>query len=179
MPGTDEIQGGVSRSQPPTSMTPARCPWETSTLPGIRSPWVITSPALRGSARMTAQMRRSRGTSRSCSLRSKQVSIHGSWDRSSPPDPSVERPAARVDCTHAADEFGQVVRKHDRFARVLVCRRSSRQPGLHRPWKRVTRSGFAECDRLGRQEPSASQQLAGCLRLGFEPPPRRCDVPRF
>jgi hypothetical protein len=96
-----------------------------------------------------------------------------------PPTPSAERPTARVDCTHAADELGQVVRKYDRFAWVLVCRRSSGQPGLHRPWKRVTRSGFAECDRLGRQEPSASQQLAGCLGLGFEPPPRRCDVPRF
>jgi hypothetical protein len=80
-------KAGSAGPSPPTSMTPARCPWETSTLPGIRSPWVITSAALRGSARMTAQMRRSRGTSRSCSLRSKQVSIHGSWDRSSPPDP--------------------------------------------------------------------------------------------
>ena len=45
------------------------------------------APALRGSARMTVQMRRRHGTSRSCPLRSKQVAIHASADASSPPRP--------------------------------------------------------------------------------------------
>jgi hypothetical protein len=87
---------GSAGPSPPTSMTPARCPWETSTLPGIRSPWVITSPAFRGSNRRPAQMRRSRGTSRSCPLRSKQVSIQASWDRSSPPRPCPLNALPRV-----------------------------------------------------------------------------------
>jgi hypothetical protein len=76
-----------------------------------------------------------------------------------PPALAVERPAAGVDGPRVPDELGQVVGKQDRFARVLVGRRSPWQPGLHRPWQRVARSGLVERDWLGRREPCASQQL--------------------
>jgi hypothetical protein len=79
-----------------------------------------------------------------------------------PPTPSVERPTTRVDGPHAADELGQVVREHDR-PRVLIGRRSSRQPGLHRPWKRVTRSGFAEATGSGvRNRVRPNNSWAAC-----------------
>jgi DNA-binding transcriptional MerR regulator len=43
--------------------------------------------APRGSVRMASHIRRSRGTSSSCLLREKQVCIHSSWERRSPPLP--------------------------------------------------------------------------------------------
>jgi hypothetical protein len=179
MPATDEIQRGSAGPSPPTSMIPARRPCATRTLPGIRSPWVITSPAVRGSARRTAHMRRSRGTSRSCALRSKQVSIHASWDRSSPPRPCPLNTLplvsiARTPPMHSARSWAT----------------STDLPGS---WSVAAVPGSQVCTDHGRGSPlpvrrvrparasgpCASQHHAGCLGLGLEPPPRRCNVPRF
>lgn len=112
MPRTHKVQRRVGRPKPPTSRTPASRPADTSTLPGIRSQWAMASSAApRGRSRRVAQIRRSRGTSRSCSLCRKQVSIHASWDRRSPSARAGERAATRVDGSQFADEIGQVTGK--------------------------------------------------------------------
>src|SRR5258708_5491945 len=94
------------------------------------------------------------------------------------PTSATERPATRVDRAYTTDELGQVVRKRNRLAWIVVGGHNTRQPGLHRPRKRVARPGFTQRHRLGRGEPRATYQLAGCLRLRLQPPPRRPDVAR-
>ena len=81
------------------------------------------------------------------------------------PARAAERPAASADRAHPADELGEVMRERVGSARVLVVRRHSGQPGLHRPRKRVTRARLAERHRLRRAEPGASGQFAGGRRL--------------
>jgi len=53
------------------------------------------------------------------------------------------------------------------------------QPGLHRPRKSVALPGLAEGEGLGSAEPGATEQLAGCLGLGFKPSPDRLDLARL
>jgi hypothetical protein len=80
-------RAGSAAPKFPTSMTPARCPLATSTLPGVRSPWLITSGAARGSSLNAAHILDRRWTSSSPSLSLKQVLIHASWSLRSPPRP--------------------------------------------------------------------------------------------
>jgi hypothetical protein len=93
--------------------------------------------------------------------------------------PSAERPAVRADRADPLDELGEVVCERDRFADVLVCGHRARQPGQHRPRKRVARPRFTQPDGPGRGKPRAAQKFASCLGLGLEPVPRRCHLTRL
>ena len=78
--------------RPPTSRTPASRPSPTSTLPGMRSPWVIRSSPDGGRSRSSDQRRRNRGTSTRAPLRSRQACTQSSWSGRCPPRPLRPQP---------------------------------------------------------------------------------------
>jgi hypothetical protein len=57
VPGLTRSRAGSVAPKEPTSRTPARGPPATRTLPGVRSPWLITSGASRGSSLNAAHIR--------------------------------------------------------------------------------------------------------------------------
>ena len=160
---------GSAGPRPPTSITPGQAAAATSRLPGIRSPWVITSPPSRGSSRNAAHRRRSGGTSSSPSLRSKHVSIQASWSGRCPPRLSPENVRPRV--SMARTPAMNSARSWANASELPVGRRhGAGQPGLHRPRQRVAGPGLADRDRLRGGEAGPAVQLAGRRGLRLEPP---------
>ncbi len=95
-------RAGSAGPRPPTSRTPTRRPSRRSTLPGMRSLWLITSGAVpRGRSRIPDHRRRMSATSSSSSLSMRHRCTHSSWVASTPPRPLPEkrRPSVGIDRT--------------------------------------------------------------------------------
>src|SRR5215207_2642715 len=107
MPSTDEIQGGVSRSQPPYVDDPGQVSVGDEHVAGNQ---VTVGHHVAGASRQRPHDCPDASKSRNVQERftALEAGLHP-WivgSQLAPPTPSVERPAARVDGTHAADEFG-------------------------------------------------------------------------
>jgi len=108
-------RAGSAAPKLPTSRTQARRPSATRTLPGVRSPWLITSGAARGSSLKAAHISASRRTSSSPALSLKQVLIHASWSfRSLPrPRPPNTRPRVEIARTPAMNSARSAAKAAD------------------------------------------------------------------
>ena len=148
---------------------PARRPPAIRTLPGVRSRWLITSGASRGSSLNAAHIRARRRTSRSPSLSLRQVCIQSSWSFRSPPRPRPVnvRPRVPIALTTAMNSARSLAKVTSLGGVVLVAR-STGQPGLHRPRERVAGARLAQGDGRGHREPGRGSELPGGRRLGLQ-----------
>ncbi len=177
MPGGDEVERGVGRSESTDIEDPGQSPAGHEQVPRSQVPMGheigIVARKLAQVSPHAADWRR-RASLRCC--RNTAPSTHrgiAGHPRGQPREPT----ATRVEGADVGDELRQIIGEPSRGSRILVCCSESRQPRLYRPGQRIAGPGLADGDRLGDWEAGAPEQLTGRVGLGQQPLPRRRDVP--